>query len=141
LGEAPLVEGAVAAAAAARTGASLEDVRAEATRALDMKASQLGAGKPAPPAADEPEAPAPEAEARIPVLNEIGLHARPAALVVELAGRFDANLRHAKSGGPGPVRARSLTRLKDPIARNGDELVDTTLGHQARDSDHRLRGR
>jgi multiphosphoryl transfer protein len=132
--EAPLVEGAVAAAAAARTGASLEDVRAEATRALDMKASQLGAGEPATPAADEPEAPAPEAEARIPVLNEIGLHARPAALVVELAGRFDADLRLAKPGGPGPVRAGSLTGLMTLVARKGDELVATASGPQGREA-------
>jgi phosphocarrier protein FPr len=132
--EAPLVEGAVAAAAAARTGAPLEDVRAEATRALDMKASQLGTGEPATPAPDEPEAPAPEAEARIPVLNEIGLHARPAALVVELAGRFDADLRLAKPGGPGPVRARSLIGLMTLVARKGDELVATASGPQAREA-------
>src|SRR5262249_37657566 len=42
LSEAPLVEGAVAAAAAARGGASLEDVRAEAARAVEMKVAQLG---------------------------------------------------------------------------------------------------
>ena len=40
--EAPLVEGAVAAAARARTGASLEEVAGEARAALGMKAAQLG---------------------------------------------------------------------------------------------------
>ncbi len=48
LSEAPLVEGAVAAAAAARGGASLDEVRAEARRALEMKAAQLGAEDSAP---------------------------------------------------------------------------------------------
>src|SRR5215213_9862042 len=40
--EAPLVEGAVAAAARARTGASLAEVAAEARSAIGMKAAQLG---------------------------------------------------------------------------------------------------
>ena len=42
MSEAPLVEGTVAAAVAARGGASLEEVAAEARGALAMKASQLG---------------------------------------------------------------------------------------------------
>ena len=42
LSEAPLVEGAVAAAAAARGGASLDEVRAEAGRAFAAKQAQLG---------------------------------------------------------------------------------------------------
>src|SRR5690349_20174034 len=42
LSGAPLVEGAVAAAAAASGGASLEEVAAEAQGALAMKSSQLG---------------------------------------------------------------------------------------------------
>src|SRR3954470_8805114 len=40
--EAPIVEGAVAAAARARTGASLEEVADEARAAIGMKAAQLG---------------------------------------------------------------------------------------------------
>src|SRR5436190_204322 len=56
--EAPLVEGAVAAAVAARGGASLEDVADEARGALAMKAAQLGADAPAaaPAAQDAPAA-------------------------------------------------------------------------------------
>jgi phosphoenolpyruvate-protein phosphotransferase/dihydroxyacetone kinase phosphotransfer subunit len=139
LSEAPLVEGAVAAAAAARGGGSLEEVRAEAGQALEMKAAQLGSEPqiqtPAEAEASvEAERSPAEAEARIPVLNEIGLHARPAALVVELAGRFDADLRLSKQGGPGPVKARSLTGLMTLLARKGDELVATASGPQARDA-------
>jgi phosphoenolpyruvate-protein phosphotransferase/dihydroxyacetone kinase phosphotransfer subunit len=130
LSEAPLVEGAVAAAAVARGGASLEEVAAEARGALAMKSSQLGAEAPAveEAAADAPLA---GAEARIPVVNEIGLHARPAALVVELASRFDADLRLAKPGRPGQVSARSLTGLMTLGARLGDELVASASGPQA----------
>jgi phosphoenolpyruvate-protein phosphotransferase/dihydroxyacetone kinase phosphotransfer subunit len=133
LSEAPLVEGAVAAAAAARGGSSLEEVAREARGALAMKSSQLGADE-AP--AEEEEAPTVEAdaEARIPVLNEIGLHARPAALVVELASRYDSDLRLAKAGGGAPVSARSLTGLMTLGARLGDELLATAAGPDAQEA-------
>src|SRR6478672_2973253 len=76
MSEAPLVEGAVAAAAAARGGAPLEQVQAEAQGALQMKAAQLGGDEPAAdaggPTTDAELAPA-DAQARIPVLNAIGL--------------------------------------------------------------------
>jgi multiphosphoryl transfer protein len=132
LSEAPLVEGAVAAAASARGGASLDEVAAEARGALRMKASQLGAEEEAPAvgagaAEAVPAAPA-DAEARLPVLNAIGLHARPAARFVEVARRFDADVRVAKSGGGPPVSARSLTALIALGARRGDELVVTAAG-------------
>jgi multiphosphoryl transfer protein len=161
LSEAPLVEGAVAAAVAARGGASLDEVRAEAAGALAMKAAQLEAEEPvsgteapateAPPADQSPatvppsdralsdrapaaEAPATEAHARIPVVNAIGLHARPAALVAELANRFDANLQIARVNGRGPVSARSLTGLMTLAARQGDELMATASGPQAEEA-------
>src|SRR5450755_2776415 len=60
LSEAPLVEGAVAAAVAARGGATLDEVAAEARGALAMKTSQLGATGPAPDAA-APDGAAPDA--------------------------------------------------------------------------------
>jgi phosphoenolpyruvate-protein phosphotransferase/dihydroxyacetone kinase phosphotransfer subunit len=138
LSEAPLVEGAVAAAAVARGGASLEEVAAEARGALAMKSSQLGAEEPTP---GEAVAAGPaEAEVRLPVVNEIGLHARPAALVVELASRFDADLRLRKAGGPGPVTARSLTGLMTLGARLGDELLATASGPQAAEALTALEG-
>src|SRR4051794_28988611 len=52
--EAPLVEGAVAAAARARTGASRAEVAAEARAAIGMKAAQLGV-EPAPATAAAPD--------------------------------------------------------------------------------------
>ena len=134
LSEAPLVEGAVAAAAAARVGSSLDEVAREARGALAMKSSQLGSDD-ADPATDEP-APAGEADAaaRIPVLNEIGLHARPAALVVELAARYESDLRLAKAAGGAAVSARSLTGLMTLGARLGDELVAMASGPDAREA-------
>src|SRR5919197_1254090 len=130
MSEAPLVEGAVAAAVAARGGATLEEVAEEARGALAMKASQLGAqaspdadvdaAAPAPPGAP---APPPDAEAALPVRNAIGLHARPAARFVEVARSFEAEVRVAKAGGGEPVRATSLTNVVALGARLGDTLV------------------
>ena len=134
LSEAPFVEGTVAAAVAARGGLSLEEVQREARRAIAMKEAQLGVESP-PTVADTPAVSASPADrgpgTRIAVRNEIGLHARPAALVAELAGRFDADLQLSKEGGPGPVSARSLTGLMTLMARKGDELIVTASGPQA----------
>src|SRR5690349_19878803 len=131
LSEAPLVEGAVAAAASARGGASLEEVSAEARGALGMKAAQLGVSDAGSGVSREAEPVAePDASARVPVVNEIGLHARPAALVVELAAKFDAELRLAKPGGRS-VSAKSLTGLMTLSARLGDELEVSASGPQA----------
>jgi phosphoenolpyruvate-protein phosphotransferase/dihydroxyacetone kinase phosphotransfer subunit len=156
LSAAPLVEGAVAAAVAARGGATLDEVAAEARGALAMKASQLGAGEPAPgspvpdgsgPAAGDPSpagaqsavAPAPDAHAELPVRNEIGLHARPAARFIELARSFEADVCVAKAGGGEPVRATSLTNVVALGARRGDTLLVSATGPQARQALDALR--
>jgi phosphoenolpyruvate-protein phosphotransferase/dihydroxyacetone kinase phosphotransfer subunit len=131
LSEAPLVEGAVAAAVAARGGASLDEVAAEARGALAMKASQLGAEAPGAEAAPAAPAAPPDAEAALPVRNAIGLHARPAARFVEVARSFDAEVRVAKAGGGEPVKATSLTNVVALGARMGDTLLVTASGPQA----------
>jgi phosphoenolpyruvate-protein phosphotransferase/dihydroxyacetone kinase phosphotransfer subunit len=135
LSDAPLVEGAVAAAVAASGGATLDEVAAEARGALAMKASQLGdaVATEAAPVAVEPE---PEADARaeLAVRNEIGLHARPAARFVEVARGFDAIVRVAKAGGGPPVGAGSLTNLVALGARRGDTLLVTASGPQAQNA-------
>jgi len=134
LSEAPLVEGTVAAAAAARGGASLDEVAAEARGALAMKTSQLGVSGDGTAPAPEPE-PGPPAEAQtvLEVRNAIGLHARPAARFVETVGRFDADVRVAKAPDGVPVRAKSLTNVVALGARFGDTLTVTASGPQADD--------
>jgi multiphosphoryl transfer protein len=139
MSEAPLVEGAVAAAVAARGGASLDEVAEEARGALAMKASQLGAEAAAVPSSDAGAAPPPDAEAALPVRNAIGLHARPAARFVEVARGFDAEVRVAKAGGGEPVRATSLTNVVALGARMGDTLLVTASGPQAADALEALR--
>src|SRR5215468_7345080 len=90
--EAPLVEGAVAAAVAARLGRPLDEVAAEARGGLQGKAAQLGAEQPA--AAALAEAPAADGlTLRLEIRNPLGLHARPAARFVQTAAAFDSDVR------------------------------------------------
>ena len=95
--EAPLVEGAIAAAVQARLGGSLDQVAAEARGALAAKAEQLGHAQTSP-AADAPDA-GPETILRAGALspahtwqfevpNRLGLHARPAARFVQATSRL-----------------------------------------------------
>jgi multiphosphoryl transfer protein len=143
LSDAPLVEGTVAAAVAARGGATLEEVAAEARGALAMKASQLGVeeapGVPPDAPASPDAAAAPDAEARLEVRNAIGLHARPAALFVGAVRDYDAEVRVAKAGGGAPVRATSLTNVVALGARFGDTLLVSASGPQAAEALDALR--
>jgi multiphosphoryl transfer protein len=131
LSEAPLVEGAVAAAVAARGGGSLDEVAAEARAALAMKASQLGTAGPAAAPDGAGSGFTPDAEASLAVRNEVGLHARPAARFVEMAGAFDADVRVAKGPQGDPVRASSLTNVVALGARRGDTLLVSAAGPEA----------
>jgi multiphosphoryl transfer protein len=133
LSEAPLVEGTVAAAAAASGGASLDEVAAEARGALAMKTSQLGVAEPAPTPDAAPASPA-DARTVLEVRNAIGLHARPAARFVETVRRFDAEVRVAKGPDGAAVKATSLTNVVALGARFGDTLVVTASGPQADDA-------
>ena len=128
MSEAPLVEGAVAAAAAASGGASLEEVAAEARGALAMKSSQLGVSDDGAAPVEAAPSPPADAQASILVRNAIGLHARPAARFVETVRGFDADVRVAKAGGGEPVRATSLTNVVALGARFGDTLLVSASG-------------
>jgi multiphosphoryl transfer protein len=127
--EAPLVEGAVAAAARARTGASLDEVATEARAAIGMKAAQLGVE--AAPAAATPSLDGAE-EIVLDVPNKLGLHARPAARFVETAARFDAAVTVAdETTGRGPADARSLSALITLGVRQGHTIRIQAAGPDA----------
>jgi phosphocarrier protein FPr len=137
--EAPLVEGAVAAAATARIGGSLDEVAAEARGGLLAKAAHLVA---------EPRAPAATATAsadgktvRLPVRNLLGLHARPAARFVQTAGRFDAEIAVTNATtGSGPASGRSLNSLATLGVRQGHEVIVTASGPEAQEALNALQG-
>ena len=134
LSEAPLVEGAIAAAATARGGADLDAVAAEARGALAPKAVQLGVE------AADGDAGAGGADVvedggetlRVTVENRLGLHARPAARLVATAGRFDADVSLVnESTGAGPASARSLTGVATLGVRQGHEVLVRARGNDA----------
>jgi phosphoenolpyruvate-protein phosphotransferase/dihydroxyacetone kinase phosphotransfer subunit len=128
--EAPLVEGAVAAAVTAKTGASLDAVAAEARGGLAGKITHLGT-----PAADVAAAELPVGKAivtTITVANPHGLHARPAARFVQTASSFDALVQvRDLTNGRGPADAKSLNAVATLGAATGHELEIAATGPRA----------
>jgi phosphocarrier protein FPr len=135
--EAPLVEGAVAAATAAGVGQSLEAVLSEARSSLLPKAAGLGIEPPAPAARPAVAGAVDDAaeDARATVLlvgNETGLHARPAARFVATVSRFDAEVSVANvSTGSAPVRGDSFSAVCTLGARQGHQVEVTASGPEA----------
>jgi multiphosphoryl transfer protein len=138
--EAPLIEGAVAAAVTARLGAPLEQVAEEARQGLRSKAAHLASDGPG--GAPSTEAPhwdaATEAGAgerhtlRFAVANPLGLHARPAARFVQTVGRFDVDVLVTNlSTGHGPASGRSLNAVATLGVRQGHEVLVEARGPQA----------
>lgn len=80
--DAPLVEGGVAAAVAAQTGEDRHGVVAAARTAFERGTGSLAEGPPAPTGYSRV----------VTVVNRDGLHARPAADFVKLAGTFDSRV-------------------------------------------------
>ncbi|WP_447004007.1 dihydroxyacetone kinase phosphoryl donor subunit DhaM [Saccharothrix isguenensis] len=135
--DAPLVEGAVAAAVRAQGGAGLSEVAAAAASAASASAS-AGAGA----GAEDGES----VRAEVALTNSVGLHARPAALVARALDALDATVvvrfgdeeADAKSvlalmglGAPGGARievvasgadaAEAVRRVEELAARRFDE--------------------
>ena len=149
--EAPLVEGAIAAAVQARLGSSLEQVLAEARGALAAKIVHLGAPRSAqvaPPAEaavepalrsprpegveSEAEGPQPGRELLLTVRNRLGLHARPAARLVQTASRFQADIHVRNSTAQrGPVSAKSINAVVTLGVRPGHEIQLRATGPDA----------
>ncbi|NQX17727.1 dihydroxyacetone kinase phosphoryl donor subunit DhaM [Rathayibacter sp. VKM Ac-2857] len=122
IADAPLVEGAVAAAVAAGTGAALADVLAAAESARGA----LLAERPSAPA----EAASVRRTARL--VNPNGLHARPAADFVTLATRFDARI---------DVNGKDATSLLGVMSLGldrGDEVAISATGPEAEEAVGRL---
>ena len=133
LSEAPLVEGAVAAAVAAKLGGSPQEVAAEARGGLQGKTTQLGAGEPETPAAAPPDGARDEAlTVRLQIRNPLGLHARPAARFVQAAAGFDASVEVTNlTSGSGPASGRSLNGLATLGIRQGHEILVSADGAEA----------
>lgn len=116
MADAPLVEGSVAAAVAAQIGGELGDVVAAAE----------GAG--APPAPPAVEVPAGAHTRTVTLVNDIGLHARPAAMLANLAAGFDAEVT---VNGADATSVTALILLDLPM---GAELEVAATGPEAREA-------
>jgi PTS hybrid protein len=113
----PLVEGAIAAAVAAQSGKDREAVAEAAASAglpEDLAPSEVTAG------GDEIE---------LELHNEVGLHARPAAVLVRALSEFDAEVTVRL--GEQEADAKSVLALMSLGARQGDRIRLQARGPQA----------
>lgn len=137
---APLVEAAVAAAVQAKAGADLDAVVAEAVAALAPKQAQLGDVPAAAPPAVAAAEPSAALELETTIANPNGLHARPAAQLVQALAGFDADIQLSNlTLGRGLASVRSLTAVALVQARRGDRVRFTLRGAEAAQAAERLR--
>lgn len=132
LSDAPLVEGAVAAAASALGGATLEEVAREARGAIGMKSAHLGVEDDAPPTAPAGPEDGEGEELRVRLENRLGLHARPAARFVAALAGLDTQVDVWNATRErGPANGRSLTGLAVLGLRRGDDLRVRARGNDS----------
>ena len=129
---APLVEGLVAAVVTAGTGASLDAVTAEALRGLATKQDHLDdvpvtAASPSGAADDGTDV-----SEEVAVVNEMGIHARPAGKLVTMLGQYDADVSITNlTRDIGPVVADSMIMLVTLDTKKGDRLRVSGTGPAA----------
>ena len=73
-----------------------------------------------------------EHRATLTIKNRLGLHARAAALLVQTAGRFEAEVLVAKDGQE--VNGRSIMGIMMLAAEQGSEIDVVTTGRQAEEA-------
>lgn len=130
--EAPLVEGAIAAAAQAMSGSTLKEVIAEAKNSLQAKNVLLQDedNQEADINEQNNELELTTRNLQITVPNKLGLHARPAAKLIEIVNTFDANALVALDNKK-PVSASSISLVGTLGAKKGEILNFTLSGKEA----------
>jgi phosphocarrier protein FPr len=134
---APLVEGAVAAAVQIAIGGSLEAVRQEACAALAPKQLDLGSAPTEGTAETERAGDGAVSYRSFRFTSRLknGLHARPAAILVNAASPFNAEVRVKNiSRARGPEPARSINRLSLLGILLGDEVEVEAAGDDAEEA-------
>lgn len=134
--DAPVVEGTVAAAVAAQTGGDVDAVLAAARSAAASEADAGGASRPSD--GDQPGGPVPAdgtdpagdvaASTTVELVNETGLHARPAAEFVKTAAKYDAAVR------VNGVDAKSLLGIMALALPKGATVTIEATGDDAQDA-------
>jgi phosphoenolpyruvate-protein phosphotransferase/dihydroxyacetone kinase phosphotransfer subunit len=129
--EAPLVEGTIAAAAQAMSGSNMKDVIAEAKNALHAKYVLLQPEKDIDErmSIEQNELLADGINLQIIVPNKQGLHARPAAKLIEIVNRFDASAL-VSTHGRKPVSASSISQVGTLGAKKGEVLDFVLFGKE-----------
>jgi phosphocarrier protein FPr len=117
---APFVEGALTAAVQASIGSNASSVIEAAQAALGAKQQHLGVTEAAAPTMIKAT---PSAEAHrltVTIPNKLGIHARPAARIVGLAGQHDARLSLRK--GQQTIDGRNINQVVLLAAGQGDSV-------------------
>lgn len=127
---APLVEGAVVAAAQAAAGSPLTAVKQEALMALAAKQQQAGMEVEMPAAQASPAASGETVHSQLLVHNRLGLHARPAARFVNTAVQFQADIQ--VKNGTRQANGKSMNQMVTLGVRHGDQIELTAVGPDAK---------
>jgi phosphocarrier protein len=72
------------------------------------------------------------AERRVTIVNELGLHARPAAEFVKLASSYESDIRLSKDGDS--VNGKSIMGVMTLAAECGAELIVQAEGADAEEA-------
>lgn len=132
LSNAPLVEGAIAAAVSASLGDDLDQVQRAAETAMELP--KIPQTEPlAPPAEAPPAATGPIRSVELVVPNPVGLHARPASLFVQTASQFASQITVQNvTQGRQPVDAKSMMQVASQgTARQGERIRIVAQGEDA----------
>ncbi len=136
--QAPLVEGAVAAAVAAQTGGDVDAVLAAAASAAQSAGDADDASSASRPDGDPSGGAVPDAQTgpvddgavstTVELVNESGLHARPAAEFVKAAAKHEASVR------VNGVDAKSLLAIMALALPKGAHVTIEATGPDAQDA-------
>jgi phosphotransferase system HPr (HPr) family protein len=130
ISDGPFVEATTAAVVGAAAGGSLAGIAAEASNALSAKKTQPVTDPGASP--DDFHSLNPVASAEERLINPMGLHARPASLLVQMAGEFSADIELTNTtAGRGPVNAASVIGLLSLGASQNDQIRIDASGPDA----------
>jgi phosphoenolpyruvate-protein phosphotransferase/dihydroxyacetone kinase phosphotransfer subunit len=133
--EAPLVEGAIAAAVSSEAGRNLEQVMDEARGALAAKASQLKADISEISIKTPRKTEAQSEEMCLPIRNRLGIHARPAARFVTTAAQYQSDITVRNiTRNTGAVSAKSINLITTLGVRQGHEIAISAIGPDAKEA-------
>ncbi|MGP6178179.1 HPr family phosphocarrier protein [Microbacterium sp. A196] len=118
ISDGPFVEGTTAAIVSAAAGGTLGDIAEEASTALKAKRHPASDG-----AAPDRSPIAGRVTAEGALINPMGIHSRPAAMLVNAANTFTADIQITNAtAGTGPVKANSMIGLLSLVATKDDVI-------------------